>query len=102
MNIYSFATFNLTKLLLTAEELGIPSQLHLLDAMKGEHKTPAHLARHPMGKVPAVEINGQHYFESNSICRLMAELNGNKLYGNSPEEHAHVNEWGNLLALMNR
>jgi glutathione S-transferase len=97
MNIYSFATFNLTKLLLTAEELGMPYQLHLLDPMKGEHKTPEHLARHPMGKVPAVEINGQYYFESNSICRLMAELNGNKLYGNSPEERAHINEWIDMI-----
>ncbi len=97
MNIYSFATFNLTKLLLTAEELGMPCQLHLLDPMKGEHKTPEHLARHPMGKVPAVEINGQYYFESNSICRLMAELNGNKLYGNSPEERAHINEWVDMI-----
>lgn len=97
MNIYSFATFNLTKLLLTAEELGMPYQLHLLDAMKGEHKTPEHLARHPMGKVPAVEIDGQYYFESNSICRLIAELNGNKLYGNSPEERAHINEWIDMI-----
>ena len=97
MNIYSFATFNLTKILLTAEELGMPYQLHLLDPMKGEHKTPEHLARHPMGKVPAVEINGQYYFESNSICRLMAELNGNKLYGNSPEERAHINEWIDMI-----
>lgn len=97
MKIYSFATFNLTKLLLTAEELGIPYELHLLDPMKGEHKTPEHLARHPLGKVPAVEINGQYYFESNSICRLMAELNGNRLYGNSPEEHAHINEWVDMI-----
>jgi glutathione S-transferase len=97
MNIYSFATFNLTKLLLTAEELGMTYQLHLLDPMKGEHKSPEHLARHPMGKVPAVEINGQYYFESNSICRLMAELNGNKLYGNSPEERAHINEWVDMI-----
>lgn len=97
MNIYSFPTFNLTKLMLTAEELGMPYQLHLLDAMKGEHKTPEHLARHPMGKVPAVEMNGQYYFESNSICRLMAELNGNKLYGDSPEERAHINEWIDMI-----
>lgn len=97
MNIYSFATFNLTKLLLTAEELGMPYELHLLDPMKGEHKSPEHLARHPMGKVPAVEINGQYYFESNSICRLMTELNGNQLYGNSPEERAHINEWVDMI-----
>lgn len=97
MHIYSFPTFNLTKILLTAEEIGMPYKLHLMDAMKGDHKKPEHLARHPMGKVPAVEINGQHYFESNSICRLMAELNGNKLYGNTAEQHAHVNEWVDML-----
>jgi len=97
MNIYSFPTFNLTKILLTAEELGMPYKLHLMDAMKGEHKKPEHLARHPMGKVPVVEINGQHYFESNSICRLMAELKGNNLYGNTPEQRAHVNEWIDMM-----
>jgi len=95
MNIYSFPTFNLTKVLFTAEELGMPYQLHLMKI--GEHRKPEHLTRHPMGKVPAVEINGQFYFESNSICRLMAELNGNKLYANTPEERAHINEWVDFL-----
>lgn len=97
MRIYSFPTFNLTKLLFTAEELQLPYELYLLDVMKGDHKKPEHLARHPLGKVPAVEINGQHYFESNSICRLMAELKGNQMYGNTPEERAQVNAWVDLF-----
>ena len=96
LHIYSFPTFNLTKLLYTAEELGMPYTSHLLKI--GEHKKPEHLARHPMGKVPAAELNGQYYFESNSICRLMAELNGNKLYGNTPEQRAHINEWMDVLS----
>ncbi|WP_448546563.1 glutathione S-transferase family protein [Thalassotalea fusca] len=99
MNIYSFPTFNLTKILLTAEELGENYQLHLLDFAKGEHKTEAHLARHPLGKVPAVEIDGKNYFESNAICRLLAERNNNALYGDTPEQRAIVNEWTDMATL---
>ena len=40
MKIYSFPTFNLLKVLLTAEELNLDYELHLLDATKGEHKSP--------------------------------------------------------------
>ena len=93
MNIYGFPTFNLTKVLITAEELGIDYQFHLLDALKGEHKTPEHLKRHPLGKVPAIEINGEHFFESNAICRLLAELNDNRMYGVTAVERAKVNQW---------
>ena len=99
MNIYSFPTFNLAKILITAEELNLDYHLHLLDAKQGDHKTPAHCARHPLGKVPTIEIDGQHYIESNSICRLLAERNENRLYGNTPEQHALINQWMDLMAL---
>lgn len=97
MNIYSFPTFNLTKVLFTAEELELDYQLHLLDVMKGEHKQPEHMQRHPLGKVPVVELHGQFFFESNSICRLLAEENGNKLYGNTPVQRAIINQWIDLM-----
>lgn len=97
MNIYSFPTFNLTKVLYTAEELGMDYQLHLLDATKGEHKTPEHLQRHPLGKVPAIKLNGKFFFESHSICRLLAEENGNRLYANSPARRGIVNQWIDLM-----
>lgn len=93
MKIYSFPTFNLTKLLYTAEELSQDYELELFEAPKLQHKTPGHLARHPLGKVPVIEINGKTLFESNAICRLMAELNNNNLYGNTPFERAQVNQW---------
>jgi len=96
MNIYSFPTYNLTKILLTAEEVGQPYTLHLMDFATGEHKSPEHLKRHPLGKVPAVELGGKHYFESNSICRLLAEKNG-KLYSGTPEQHAEINQWVDLI-----
>ena len=98
MKIYSFVTPNLTKILLTAEELGMDYDLHMLDLSKLEHKSPAHIARHPLGKVPAIELNGTYYFESNSICRLLAEKHDNAFYGNSPEQRAIVNQWLDLMA----
>ncbi|BFM05302.1 glutathione S-transferase family protein [Halioxenophilus aromaticivorans] len=99
MKIYSFATFNLTKLLYTAQEVGQTYELVLYSPEKMQHKSPEHLARHPLGKVPAVEYNGQTLFESNAICRLMAELNDNKLYGSSPMARAKVNQWVDFITL---
>lgn len=93
MDIYSFYTFNLTKVLLTAQALKSPYQLHLFDITKGEHKSAEHKQRHPLGKVPVVEIEGVNYFESNAICRLLAERSNNQLYGNTPELRAVVNQW---------
>lgn len=99
MNIYSFPTFNLTKILLTAQELKEDYQLTLLDITKGEHKTEEHLARHPLGKVPAVEIDGNNYFESNAICRLLCERNNNEFYGDAVEQRALVNQWVDMATL---
>ncbi|WP_346839639.1 glutathione S-transferase family protein [Microbulbifer sp. SAOS-129_SWC] len=97
MNIYSFPTYNLVKVLFTAEELGHHYQLQLLDAHAGEHKSPEHLQRHPLGKVPAVELDGNHYFESNAICRLLAERHNNQLYGDTPEARARTNQWIDMM-----
>ncbi len=97
VQIYSFPTFNLTKILLTAEETGEPYQLNLLNLGQGEHKTQEHFARHPLGKVPAVEIDGQNYFESNAICRFIAERNDNRLYGDSASQRAVINQWADLV-----
>ena len=93
MKIYSFPTFNLTKILYTAEELGQDYELVTLAPAKLEHKSPEHLKRHPAGKVPVLELDGQYYFESNNICRLIAELNDNRLYGDTPQKRAVVNQW---------
>lgn len=99
MKIYSFPTFNLTKIILTAEEIGQPYELTLLDLSKAEHKSEEHLARSPLGKVPTIELNGQHYFESNAICRLISERNNFALLGNTPEERAIVNQWLDMTTL---
>ena len=98
MKIYGFTTFNLSKVLLTAEELNLDYHYIALDISKAEHKSTAHLARHPLGKVPVLEIDGHCYFESNSICRFLAENNGNQLYADDIHQRTHINQWIDLVA----
>jgi glutathione S-transferase len=58
---------------LALEEKGIPYEAVLLSFQKGEHKTPAHLARSPHGKVPALEDGGVALYESSAIVEYLEE-----------------------------
>lgn len=50
-------------------------------------KKPEHLARHPLGKVPALETADGPLFESNAILRYLARLNrAAGLYGSNAYE----------------
>lgn len=55
------------------EELGVPYELARLDASKGETRSPEHLARQPLGHVPALEDGEVRMFESAAICLYLAE-----------------------------
>jgi glutathione S-transferase len=55
------------------EELGVPYETETLDLAKGEHKLPAYMKVHPMGRVPALEDNGFTMFESAAIVMQLAD-----------------------------
>lgn len=55
------------------EELGVPYQLVRLDPSKGETRTAEHLARQPLGHVPALEDGPVRMFESAAVCLYLAE-----------------------------
>lgn len=93
MKIYGFPTFNATKVLLTAEELGLPYEYVALDPTKGEHKSPEHLARHPQGLVPVLEHEGNYYTESAAICRYLARISDSRLYGGDDCQKAAIDRW---------
>jgi len=92
ITIYGSKTFNATKVLFTAEELGLKYRYVSLDFAKGEHKSPEHLARHPLGKVPALEHNGHHLIESASMCRYLANISGHRLYSADPLQAALIDQ----------
>ncbi len=58
---------------LALEEKGVAYEPVLLSFEKGEHKSPAHLARSPHGKVPALEDDGISLYESSAIVEYLEE-----------------------------
>ncbi|MGI9334750.1 MAG: glutathione S-transferase family protein [Gammaproteobacteria bacterium] len=87
-------SFNTTKVLYVAEELGIEFTYTALDPMKGEHKTPEHLKRHPMGKTPTLDHDGKYVFESSAICRYLGNVEGSALYpADDAYQRALVDQW---------
>lgn len=99
MKIYGFPTFNVTKVLLTAEEIGLDYEYIALNPAKLEHKLPEHMSRHPLGKVPALEHNGRYLFESAAICRYLARVSDSKLYGGDAYEMAVIDAWVDMAGL---
>lgn len=97
LKIYGGSTFNATKVLFTAEELGLSFDYIHLDFTKGDHKSEAHLARHPLGKVPAIEHDGRYLFESASLCRYLANISSKKLYSADPYEAAEIDQMIDLI-----
>jgi len=55
------------------EEIGVPYDLHVVSLWRGSHKRKDYLAIHPLGKVPALEIDGTIVFESLGICLYLAD-----------------------------
>ena len=55
------------------EEIGAPYEL--TEIAGAERRSPAHLERHPLGRVPALELeDGTVMFESAAICLQLADL----------------------------
>ena len=98
LTIYGAPTFNATKIVFTAEELGLEYDYVHLDFLKGQHKSPHHLAKHPLGKVPAIDIDGKSLFESNSICRFLAANENSPLYGGDAYQRAVIDQWVDMMA----
>ena len=97
ITIYGATTFTATKVLFTAEEIGLDYEYVHLDLAKGEHKSPEHLARHPLGKVPALEHDGNCLIESASMCRYLANISDHKLYSADPLQAAHIDQMIDLM-----
>lgn len=55
------------------EEIGAPYDLHVVSLWRGAHKSNDYQKIHPLGKVPALEIDGTIVFESLGICLYLAD-----------------------------
>lgn len=98
--IYGFKqSFNTTKVLYTAEEIGMEYEYINFDGAKGEHRSPEHKLRHPLCKTPTLEDNGKHLFESATICKYLAEKENSPLLPKDLWEKSIVDQWMNFNAL---
>lgn len=74
---------------MVAIEKGVDWTLVPTDSSSAEH-----LARHPFGKTPAVEVNGHLLIESDAICRYMDDVfDGVALVPSDPLERAEMTKW---------
>lgn len=55
------------------EAAGAPYELHFVDMMQGEQKSPEYLKRNPMGKIPAIEDSGAFVTEAGAIGLYLAD-----------------------------
>jgi glutathione S-transferase len=86
---------NVVRLILT--EKGVPFRFH---DTENEMYTPEHLARHPFGRVPALQHGDFTLYETSAIAAYVGEvLDGRKLTPDEPRKRARMNQWiGNLNA----
>ncbi len=83
---------------LTLAEKGVEHVLESVDLIKQGHKTPEFLAKHPWGKMPAFEHDGNCFYEATAIMRYVNEaFDGPALMPQTPKERAKVNQVMSIL-----
>ena len=93
MKLYYFPVApNPTKVRIYLAEKGIEIEQVLVNLVKGEQKTPEHLARNPFGSLPVLELDdGTHLTESLAIIELFEDLYPDPpMIGTDPFERARV------------
>ena len=64
-----------------------------VNVLAGEPRQPAHLERHPFGKVPVLDIDGLRIRETDAICRYLEDVHPSPaLIPSAPKARAHMNE----------
>jgi glutathione S-transferase len=82
------------KVLTTLAEKNHKAEFILVDLMKGEQKSPEHLARQPFGVVPVLDDDGFRLYESRAIIRYLDQkLAGNSLTPSDLKERAMMEQW---------
>ena len=73
MRLYHMPGSRSTRVLWMLEEIGVPYEVTPMT--REERKTAEHVRRHPLGRVPVLELNdGSLLFESAAICIQLADL----------------------------
>src|SRR5262249_20774831 len=78
---------------LAFEEKGAGYRLEEVDILKGAGQAPAYLAKHPFGKVPALDHDGFMLYETTAIARYVDEaFPGPKLQPSDAKQRARMTQ----------
>jgi len=72
------------------EELGIPYELNVVDLFAGGGRSVEYRAVHPLGQVPALEVDGEIQIESGAICHWLADRFSDRGFAPSPDDPARA------------
>ena len=81
------------KVRFVANYLGLKYDYIVVKMREGEHLKPEFLKINPVGKIPAIDDDGFTLFESNAICRYLADKQGSAIYPKGLKERAIIEEW---------
>jgi glutathione S-transferase len=85
---------NSRRVVMTAIDLDVRLDLVVVDLSNGEHRTPDYLNLNPNGKVPLLDDEGFHLWESHAIMQYLADKTpGQDLYPRDIQARADVNRW---------
>jgi glutathione S-transferase len=87
-----YSTFTRTARMALAEK-GVEYTLQPVDVLQGEHQSDAHVARHPFGKVPSLNHDGNDVYETSAIVRYIDNaFGGPSLQADDPKNAARMNQ----------
>lgn len=82
--------------LLACEEKGVAWRIQPM--APGQHRQPEHLARHPFGRIPAIEHDGYWLYEAQAIVRYIdAAFDGPALTPSDPKQIGRMSQVMNIL-----
>jgi len=90
---------NVSKVRHCLHYLGLDYEHVQTNPMQGENQTEEYLAINPVGKIPAIDVDGVKIFESNAINKYLASKQKSPIYPEDLQKRAAVDEWTDFVAI---
>jgi glutathione S-transferase len=100
MDIYGIdVSFPTNKVRYVANAIGIDYSWNHLMPFSDQANAPEYRAKHPVGKVPAIQDGDFSLFESNAIIRYLARKHKSSLYPEDLQQQAVIDQWMDFASI---